>query len=281
MSDTPPSPIENGPPRPSVVDRTWTAPPTPEAIDRIADQILRGRAEECWRAVSRLRATLEAWDTWWLWMWSHGDADPGLASRYHQIAREDIYALHLNQIESPPFNVESYQDIVRILPPVPSGLLGGPSYRPDGKGGYVTVKELSWQELPPFSHDGSFWYFGNPGKDRFLDFHGELFRLKERLRNYPLTLFAANATPPAVPEETDAFLCTQNALCKFLKRSVHGKIIETLKSEGIVKNYRKANPDNSKSPLWVVLADRKEHERARSYFRTGPRGPKDDGETVE
>jgi hypothetical protein len=173
----------------------------------------RGRAAEAWRAARQLRHTLLAWERWWLTLRAEGDADPGAAHRYQEAAARALEALYGLRVNAVPWvNIRSradLDDLIAVLPPVPSGELAHDSPEPNGRGGWVMVRVPSWQEQMRL--DPGFW--GSDRQRLWNQLIGYTGQLLQQLKTYPLSVLAGPAggdTGPADDPATPAGVSALN-----------------------------------------------------------------------
>src|SRR5437763_1635101 len=91
----------------------------PPAINSLPEPMLRLASLETWQSACRLRLILDDWQAWFNELRAKGDADPGWAMRYREMACECIRAIHTHRPSIEPFNGQDAKAICEMLPPLP------------------------------------------------------------------------------------------------------------------------------------------------------------------
>jgi hypothetical protein len=103
--------------------------PIPESIRTVADQSLRQRALDAWRAASQLRRLMDQWKRWFYQLQTTGDADPGLALRMSESVAACVHAICDLGVNMPTFHQASPDDLLGRFPRPPDGRLEPPELR--------------------------------------------------------------------------------------------------------------------------------------------------------
>ena len=171
---------------------TLCVPDAPASYQSIHDDMMLQRANEVWSAVNRLIDSIDIWQEWFRQLHKDNDADPAVALLCHETACQCIDTLCGHQVNAVPFNQESEDDIMKMLPRIPSWSMGG--RRPDfdvQNGAWVMRERSRWQDDAEFL---STYYGANGRSITSTTLRGYGLQLRHMLEQFPLTVLRTEAS---------------------------------------------------------------------------------------
>jgi hypothetical protein len=177
-------------------------PPSLEAITEPFS--LRRQLDEVWTAAHCLQIALDNWAAWFVALQQNGDAHPGVALTYLELAQRAIQVLLTHGPNVEPFDRADEATLLAMLPPIPAWWMPGTDVELSTENNEPIAKpRVRWQEDKGFLDR----YYWSPERrqEKAVKLRGAAAQLIDLLQSFPMTAFAPRR-PPAKPEEPAHFV---------------------------------------------------------------------------